>query len=158
MQEIELKFFAPENVLEKIEAFGEFKSEKKQKDTYFIVEKNQRYLRIREEEGKFLLTLNINRTENSSEEIEFEVSPDMFLVLKGLGYEEICVVDKLRRTYEKDDLTITYDFIEGLGHFVELELLGDKHDRISELVALGEQWELGEKIDMGYPDLLIENN
>jgi adenylate cyclase class 2 len=44
-------------------------------------------------------------------------------LLEALGYRPLAVVDKVRRTYRMEDVTLCLDEVEGLGGFLELEIL-----------------------------------
>ncbi len=44
-------------------------------------------------------------------------------LLEALGYQAVFTVDKIRREYVLDDITLCLDTVTGLGEFLELELL-----------------------------------
>ncbi len=44
-------------------------------------------------------------------------------ILEALGYRAIFTVEKVRRTYRKDHVTLCLDDVAGLGQFLELETL-----------------------------------
>ena len=44
-------------------------------------------------------------------------------ILLSLGYRELSPVRKLRQYYHRDDLTACVDQVEGLGSFLELEII-----------------------------------
>lgn len=46
-------------------------------------------------------------------------------ILLSLGYEELAPVRKLRQYYHRDNITACVDQVEGLGSFLELEILVD---------------------------------
>lgn len=58
---------------------------------------------------------------------EYETSvgdgPTARKLLTALGYREVFTVDKLRREYALDGITLCLDTVTGLGEFLELELL-----------------------------------
>ena len=57
------------------------------------------------------------------------VDKDLFIeYLKLLGFSKLVVVKKHRAYTKLDGLTITYDIVEQLGDFVEIEIVTDNHD------------------------------
>ena len=49
-------------------------------------------------------------------------------ILLSLGYRELSPVRKLRQYYHRDTLTACVDQVEGLGSFLELEMLVDTEE------------------------------
>tara|TARA_Y100000310_G_scaffold270046_1_gene283648 strand:+ start:1135 stop:1584 length:450 start_codon:yes stop_codon:yes gene_type:complete len=139
--ELEYKFNCEdlEAVKEKAKSLGfSFSKKKHQIDTYFIVcekkEDSGDYLRIREEEGRVRLDYHRALSLLATEEYEvgFENKEIMVEILKLLGYDVVCIVDKEREEYVKDHVTITSDMIKELGSFVELEVEGEESKEVGE--------------------------
>jgi len=57
-------------------------------------------------------------------------------IVERLGFKEICVVRKNRKSYALDRLRIDVDDVEGLGEFIELEILTESPERSEELLEL----------------------
>jgi predicted adenylyl cyclase CyaB len=113
--------------------------EMRQTDLYLTpgdqnIYKEDRALRIRTEErgGRtecFLTYKGGNRDAayHDREEIEtaFTDSGALLTVFERLGFREVLKVEKVRTTYNKDNLTIAIDRVTGLGHFLEIEYITD---------------------------------
>jgi len=143
---------------------------KHQIDTYFIVNRKnddgtRDYLRIRgdSEGNKFSLDFHkvLSLLETDETELKFTDMKGMSKILGALGFDVACVLNKDRKKYKKGPLLVILDKVEGLGNFVEVELIDEPTDENKALV-LGTASELGLKeenrvIKKGYPDLLIES-
>ena len=61
-------------------------------------------------------------------------------LLEALGYRPLAVVDKVRRTYRMEDVTLCLDEVAGLGGFLELEILvpaeEGREEAVGRLLAL----------------------
>lgn len=49
-------------------------------------------------------------------------------LLEALGFRPFAVVEKIRRTYRLEDVKLCLDEVEGLGSFLELEILAPSED------------------------------
>lgn len=143
-------------------------SSKHQQDTYFLVgaedtQGNRTYLRVREDKQKsvFSLDFHVVLDNDTTKETEVEVSDadNTISILQEIGHEIVCVVDKKRDTYDRDDVTVTIDSIGGLGEFVEVEVVSNDKDaaiqKIEEVCTL-----LGvtdQVSGRGYPELVMEH-
>lgn len=67
----------------------------------------------------------LDRVSNARTEYETGVSDGGTAqkLLEALGYRPLAQVDKVRRTYRLDQVALCLDQVEGLGGFLELELL-----------------------------------
>ncbi len=67
----------------------------------------------------------MDKVSMTRKELETEVSsPDTCrLILEALGYRPFFPVNKLRQYYHRDNVTACVDQVEGLGSFLELEIL-----------------------------------
>ena len=143
--------------------------EKHQIDSYFFASKKSKegtwdYLRIREENKKYSLGHYrvLNDMETEEREIKIEDKDKLIEIMMFLGHKIICVVDKKRKEYNKNNITIVFDKIKNLGNFVEVELIGESNNKNREIVL-----ELAKKLGLdnkdriegeGYPDLMLRNN
>lgn len=87
-------------------------------------------LRIREKEGKALLTFKgSSKLPDDVAWQEWEtLAPDPVALKKLLlsnGLVHVVTIDKKRTTYKYHNFEINLDMIEGLGEFVEVELIAD---------------------------------
>lgn len=106
----------------------------------------------------------LDRVSNARTEYETGVSDGGTAqkLLEALGYRPLAVVDKIRQTYRREDVTLCLDEVAGLGRFLELEILVPGEEQreaaVSRLLALLE--ELGIPRDQlsrrSYLELLAE--
>ena len=106
----------------------------------------------------------LDRVSNARTEYETGVSDGGTAqkLLEALGYRPLAEVDKVRRTYRLDQVTLCLDQVQGLGGFLELELLVPGEEQreaaVERLLALLE--ELGIPRDQlsrrSYLELLAE--
>lgn len=54
-------------------------------------------------------------------------------IVERLGFKEFCTVRKMRVSYELDKIRIDIDTVEGLGEFVELEILTESPEQSLQL-------------------------
>jgi len=131
MLEVEVKVRVNlKQIKEKLERIkATFIKEVEQEDTYFRhpcwnFKDRDEALRIRKEENIFLLTYKgprLDRDTKTREEVQLQVEPDMFELLKELGFSELKKVRKKRRFYQWKSLEVCLDKVEGLGDFLEIE-------------------------------------
>lgn len=141
--EIKLKINSIPPVLESLKTLG-FKelSTLTEIDTYFdskpgTVRANDQALRIRETKnhttGEHFCQVNFKDRKINSESVtrpEFETLVDDALAIKqilgGLGYFPVePIVKKLRRELISGEINACLDTVEGLGDYLELEIVGD---------------------------------
>jgi len=150
------------------------KSEKSQKDTYYIPKHRDftkadpisEWLRLRESEKN---TINYkhwhnkdSNDANSCDEYQTVVDiKSMSLILKALDFKKIIIVDKKRMTWDYKKAEIAIDNVTGLGYFIELEAkeFSDIEQAKVHLFKLIEEIDVDVgKIDTkGYPWHLLEN-
>src|SRR3989344_1026352 len=171
--ELEAKYKAKdfEKVLKKVESLG-FKlgKEKHQIDTYFIVDRENEdgtrdYLRVREDLKKNSVSFEFHKVLSDLETDETEISVEnkeaIVKIMENLGLNVVCVVDKDRKEYNKDNVTVVFDVVKDLGNFVEIEINAESTEENKNLV-LSTAKELGLEEEnrvtkKGYPNLLMEN-
>ncbi|WP_099210842.1 class IV adenylate cyclase [Thermococcus henrietii] len=131
--EVEVKFKVDfEEAKQKIESLGAlFVREELQEDVYFSLPL-PKLLRVRKLEnlGKAFLTYKEIKDPGRNEEFdELEVEVSDFdttvEILKRLGFEEDIVVRKRRLVYLLGDVTFELNDVEGLGGFLDIEVISD---------------------------------
>ncbi|NPA22893.1 MAG: class IV adenylate cyclase [Crenarchaeota archaeon] len=171
MYEVEIKYKLPDEAASRIEreiinGKWRFLYEVEERDVYLAhpcrnFAETDEALRIRvEKKGHsccVLLTYKgprIGGEGKTREEISVEVedADKCLAVLERLGFKKVADIVKRRRVYEKDNLTLTVDDVEGLGRFVEIECITDREDLIEECVRSIKNVAL----ELGLDDSLIE--
>lgn len=103
-----------------------------QEDLIYIHKSVSPVLRIRKENSHNILTvktLQENRNTAKEYEVVFDDYENMKEILKQFGFNEPIKLTKTRRTTSFKGFSITFDSIEELGYFVEVETL--KKDEIN---------------------------
>ncbi|WP_297521450.1 class IV adenylate cyclase [Thermococcus sp.] len=154
--EIEVKFRVDfERMRRRIESIGaSFLREETQEDVYFSVSLPE-LLRVRRISnlGRAFLTykriVDPGRNEEF-DELEVEVSDfdTTVEILKRLGYEEDVVVRKRRLVYRLGDVTFELSEVEGLGGFLDIEVISDDVEGAKRMI-----WEVAEKLGLTENDV-----
>lgn len=100
-------------------------------------------------------------TDETEVAVSSEDSEKMKSIMKSLGYNTKCIVDKDRRAFKRGDIEITLDKVKGLGHFVEIEIIGEENkENIARLKAIAQTMGLNEadRFSDGYPEMLVKKN
>lgn len=126
-------------------------------DIYFVVPNNpggQKYLRVREKNGKAEINFHIAHDDLRTDEWELDIGSSSMMVelLKQLGFKVDVVVDKKRQIFKYLNSEIALDRVKDLGSFVEIESPNEK-----ELLSIATEFGLDERQKIkgsGYPDLL----
>jgi len=131
MLEVEIKVKVNlRQIKEKLEELKTtFVKEVQQEDTYFKhpcwnFKDRDEALRVREEENIFFLTFKGSRLTKKikvRKETQSQVEPEIFELLKELGFSELSKVRKRRRFYQWKNLKVCLDKVEELGDFLEIE-------------------------------------
>jgi adenylate cyclase class 2 len=134
--EVELKaeISSRDEIAERIIAIGgRFLREVSQEDVYFRhpcrdLRGRDEALRLRHEGSNCTLTFKGKRFGSGvkmREEVEVRVDDGgtATTILKRLGFEEAFVIRKNRRVYALEGAEISLDSVDGLGEFVEIELM-----------------------------------
>ncbi|ASJ09197.1 adenylate cyclase [Thermococcus siculi] len=154
--EIEVKFHVDFNkVRAAIELLGaSFLREELQEDVYFSISLPE-LLRVRRVPnlGKAFLTYKRITDPGRNEEFdELEVEVSDFNttveILKRLGYREDVVVRKRRLVYRLGGVTFELSEVEGLGAFLDIEVISDEVDGAKRKI-----WEIAEKLGLGEEDV-----
>jgi adenylate cyclase class 2 len=165
--EVESKFWSPGN--DKVEKalirLGAKKtSDGAIEDIYFAhpdrdYGKTDEALRLRKRDGRAELTYKgpRMRMEHTKAREEVTVSVDDPLaaqrIVERLGFVERHIVSKKRTTYILDKLRVEIDEVEGLGEFIELELITEEPQRAEGLIAMAQE-QLG--LERGEPRTYLE--
>lgn len=133
------------NACEKVEKIGgKYVGEQKQVDTYFShptrdFKKTDEALRLRVSDGMYITYKGPKKCQDAKvrEEIEFPVPADAEILLAKLGFKVHHIIKKIRHTYEYDGCTICCDQVEGLGEYVEVEILNSNdYKKIRKILVL----------------------
>lgn len=150
-----------------------------QKDIYYtpahenFLEKNpiSEWLRVRNTNEETTInyknwTNNGKNNKISCKEVEIGIDDynGMIEMLEALDFKKIIVVEKIRNTWEYNNIMISLDTINDLGNFIELEfktnLFDNEEDSLNYLKNAIQELgiEVGEQIFAGYPQLLMKKN
>lgn len=171
MIEAEVKFRSPGN--EKVEkALVRLGAKKvfsgRMEDIYFVhpardFGSTDEALRLRKKEDGAELTYKGPRlpsaTGKSREEITLRVDDPLAAqrIVERLGFREGFAVTKRRESYLFDKLRIELDWVEGLGEFVELEILTESVERTHALIeSATKELGLDQPEQLTYLELLIQ--
>jgi len=169
--EVESKYRSPGN--EKIEKALIRLGAKKivtqlMEDTYFAhpsrdFSKTDEAFRLRKHEGVAELTYKgpRMRTENSKarEEVTLRIDNPLTAqrIVERLGFRESYVVKKTRSSYLLDKLRVDVDDVDGLGEYVELEILTESPERAASLLELArKELDLDKFEPKTYLEMIIE--
>ena len=129
--------------------------------------KSDEALRIRYSDGKAVVTYKGAKLKNlglkAREELNTAVeSGGVFeQILFRLGFKKTATVDKWRETYVLADATIALDEVEGLGSFVEVEVIAesDKNAVLATIDRLKNELGIkGEAILSSYLELILSKS
>ncbi|WP_297490361.1 class IV adenylate cyclase [Thermococcus sp.] len=154
--EVEVKFRVDfEAIREKIEELGaDLSHEELQEDVYFSLP-YPRLLRVRNVPnlGRAFLTYKEVKDPGRNEEFdELEVEVSSFgttvEILRRLGFNEDVVVRKRRLVYKLGDVTFELNDVEGLGGFLDIEVISDDVPE-----AKGRIWEVAKALGLSEEDV-----
>ncbi len=172
MMEIELRVKANAHVEQNIVNIGaKLKKTSEQKDTYykFSLDKERKLvLRIREKPGKKSI-LTFKGSSKDKEDIawqewenEIENPEALVKLMLSNGMVEVVKIDKMRKSFQLENIEINIDEIKGLGTFVEAEIIseniqtGRKHLEDLFFNKLG--FSKDEIITEGYVPMMLRKN
>jgi len=143
-----------------------------QSDTYFAAPhrdfaKTDEALRIRNLDGRAVLTYKGPKLDSVSKtRKEFETFVDeknTIEILHALGFSEAGAVRKSREVFRAGDITVCLDSVEGLGEFLEVEIVAGEEQELGpirlKLFELLKQFGVREEdsIRTSYLELVLEN-
>jgi adenylate cyclase class 2 len=138
--EVKVKIDSSDEVIKKLKALGCQMSEvKTQTDMIFVPENitvlptgpGVPVLRIREQEGKFILTMKISLTnglDKRESETEILDPKAMEEIILSVGFKKMVTFSKQRRKTRYQNWEICVDEVPGLGSFMESEELTEDGD------------------------------
>ena len=121
-------------------------------------------LRLRKRGGSAELTYKGPRMPASSAKAREELTVSLgdalstSRILERLGFRELLSITKKRTTYRLDALRVDVDVVEGLGQFVELEILTEDVAKAEKLLdAARKELPLGTEVKRTYLELLLDD-
>jgi len=132
--EVKARVESREELARKIERIGgKFVREVVQEDLYFThpcrdLKERDEALRLRRGGKNYTLTFKGRRVGKGAkmrEELEVRVGDfdETATLLERLGFEKAFIIKKRRKEFVLDGVTIALDSVEGLGEFVEIEVM-----------------------------------
>ena len=172
MLEIEIKVRVPdlESIRKRITACGGVLTERlTEHDSYYNAPHRDfgitdEALRLRQAGGKTVVTYKGPKStilgSKVREELNLDISdPKTFdKIITSLGFKLVAVVLKDREYYQYQDYTISLDKVEGLGDFVEIELITESNAELAASridTTAKEMGVIGERITSSYLELLL---
>ena len=169
MLEIEIKALCPD--LEKfkiriIESGGVFESAGSERDIYYNhpcrdFRKTYEAFRIRISGSDTYITYKgpkIGDRAKTRFELETPITSadDMDVILEKLGFVKSGEVIKVREIYKISDITICLDRVQGLGDFVELEIISEDKEQAEKIIFdMAEKFGLDKFERRSYLELLL---
>jgi adenylate cyclase class 2 len=88
-------------------------------------------MRIRKSSAGCVLTMKKQVNAESNLEIETIISDfeSMCKILREIGFQEVVSVVKQRSVYQYEDAEICVDVVEGLGYFIEIEIMCSEEEQ-----------------------------
>ncbi len=152
--EVEIKFKVNiKDIKPKIEKIAQFKHEEIQEDLYFSVPL-PKLLRIRRivNRNENILGYKLIKDRRNEEFDEIEVKVGDFEktreILKRLGFKEDVWVKKHRYVYKLGDATFELNHVEGLGDFLDIEVISDNPED-----AKNKIWEIAGMLGLSEEDV-----
>jgi len=167
--EVEVKLRVGPEALEKLKGLAKYLGEKVEEDLYFNFDceggccrdfaKTDEAIRVRRSDKCYLTYKGpkVGKEVKAREEIEFEVGDceKVKKFLEKLCLKPVITVKKRRKLFKYGNLTITFDEVEGLGTFVEIEGFGEEAKE-EVLRAWKELFPEAEKVDKTYLEMILE--
>lgn len=166
--EVKLKVDEKEynRILYLVKRKAKYIGEEKQSATYYVPtyrDFNNEYLRVRSENGKWVL--NYKKKKDKMSSVEYETLIDnvsnMENILEALDMKKLGVINKIRNKYLYDDkYEFSFDDVDEIGLFVEVEIINHKgevneYNKMME-VLLNLNIDLNLIDNKHYPDYLLE--
>ncbi len=162
--EVKVRIDSPAEMEKSIVDMGAyFLKEVVEEDTYFShpcrdFSTTDEALRIRNGSSLTYKGPKVDMDTKSREEhiVHFDSEMEMRGILSALGFREVARVRKRRRYYRIGDVTISLDTVDHLGHFVEVECIGEYGECREKVMEVCEKLHLKEFIRKSYLELLLE--
>ncbi len=169
--EVESKYRSPgnekvEKALDKLGA--ELQSEDETEDVYFQhpgrdFGKTDEALRLRKKDGGSELTYKGPRMKlehtKAREEVTLRTDDPLTAqrIVERLGFKEFMSVHKRRKNFKYDKIRVAVDTVEGLGEYIELELITEEPKRAETLIEqMREELALTDLEPKTYLELILE--
>ena len=167
--EVEVKLRVGKEALQKLMEVAEYLGERVEEDLYFNFDceggccrdfaKTDEAIRLRKSDKCYLTYKGpkVGKEVKAREEIEFEVGDCLKAkeFLRKLCLKPVITVKKRRKMFRYKDLNVTFDEVEGLGTFVEIEGFGEEAKE-KVLKAWKELFPEAEKVDKTYLEMILE--
>lgn len=127
--------------------------------TVFPPPKGEPVLRIRNENGKYILTLKINQTSRQDcieHEVEISDGEEMDKIIKLLGFRDDVTVDKKRIKTKFKDIEVVLDTVKDLGEFIEAEKVVTEPDPAARMKIQEELYDFLETLGVKKEDRVID--
>lgn len=138
INEIEIKLKVDKNeydrILNAIKKDSTDKLNVNQVDTYYTLidkEFNQEWLRIRNENGKYIFNYKkkIDNSHYKKYDVLIDNASNLNIILNAIGVKSIGSINKNRKIYiYKDKYEFSFDTIKDIGTFIEIELINKSED------------------------------
>jgi len=173
--EIKVKLKDHDQAKEVLEKIGEHRKTVRQIDTYYVPAHKdyfkklpaEEFCRIRVQPDKATVeyhrVMNLGKENEYGEEYEVKIddATEMMQLLEHMDFKKAVVVDKTRNYWHCDKFEIVVDHIEGLGNFLEVEVISStkevgitKDDCLKFLDDNGIEYE--EQVFDTYPELILK--
>ena len=142
MYEVEVKAYLKnrENVIKKLKDLGCVFSEELHQTDHIFVPGNINFpppydtpvLRVRKQNDKHFFTMKIsqsNRQDCIERELEILDGEKMLEIMRYMKYQQVPIVNKKRIKTNFNDIEISIDTVEGLGEFIEVEMIVYTHEK-----------------------------
>ncbi len=116
-------------------------------------------LRIRNDKTLTYKGRKVDIDTKSREEITAKICniENTIKILEKLGFHKAGEVRKRRKYYKIGKITISIDYVENLGNFIEIECIGDYEDCKEAVIGFSRILKLKNLIRSSYLEMLIEN-
>jgi len=161
--ELKIRWKSPESAIHKAESFGaSYSKTMEQVDTYFSIKDGK--LKLREILGERAELIYYNRQGDRKWRSDYVIAgtmdPENLKIILGSILRVLVVVKKRRLLYLVDNARIHIDEVEGLGSFIEFEvIIREGEDQAAELLKrLRDHFMVSEEnvLKVSYSDLLMK--
>ncbi|MFN7105259.1 MAG: class IV adenylate cyclase [Pyrobaculum sp.] len=170
MLEVEIKFRAVDGVVDRLRGLGfSLAGEREEVDIYFQhpcrdFSLTDEALRVRVIDGGVEITYKGPRSGRGAKtrwEVSTHVGLEVVEILRRLGFVEVARVKKRRKYFERGAVSVSLDWVEGLGQFVEIETVVDRVEEVEgavETVREVARWlGLAEEVRETYLELILKS-
>lgn len=141
--EIELKIRVTDDeylrILNDVKVNSSFIEKIKQIDEYFIMNKENSWLRIRESKNNITLSLKRKIKDNnySKDTVSIDNRQSLLEILTFLGYKSLGIINKERITYKYlNNFIISFDKVTDLGNFIEFKSINTENNSYKKIISV----------------------